>query len=603
MRKEQFRTIAASLIDYLDPDNIPTQPESLKDLDFGNPDPADIELYLMQRVPRPSYFGADRTVRINEVQIVWNSRGAEDNFKAKNSVTRTTTGPGRYRFEIPVTYRFELWNMDQNSVPATSYEIRATYIQQIQGFTFGGSGAEPIPERTEIVFPLNSGNPISFAPNEIKVFNVTRTYLRDSFEERGTTWSTFRQGGPGTTDDQPDGHQRGAYVLLKAGTGEWLQATGYLQMTEAPTDGVVSAGPGNKGASLGNRMNDPRLTTLRSYFAGGLESFNAEKDWASNKPGKMGFVNNGINGENYQDFNYWLDRPYLQSINSPLQGVTRIKNGPMRSPAELGRVFDPSWTHPSGRGSNNGPFNKGVVSPFRGGGTLAIGQRGRATTSGTTAADHLDAKPWNIMGLFTVEGDGATMTNDEFGGLEWEGRVNLNCQKKFVFTSATKTNHELVMDLPDLGLGDPARATGFKFDTVAAELKSRLTKGGTRPDGTTVDTWKDALPLYSPGQLSEMESWNKSSSYNGTESSAPGNLGIVNRSDAAREEAMMRSVSLVTTRSHCYRIVSAGEVLSPTGQILGRRMQEKVIFFECNWDPATGELESVKPEILYVRSL
>ena len=604
LRREQFRTISASLIDYLDPDDIPTQPASLAGLNYGNPVPGTSPVLLMQDVPRPGFFGADRTIRINEVQIVWNSRGAPDSFIARPSVNRTNLGGGLYRYEIPVTYRFELWNMDQNEIPAANYEIRSTYIQQILGSTFGSLGAQPIPEETELVLPLNSGNPLAFAPNEIKVFDITRIYVRTSNNDRGTTWSSFRLGGAGTGDDQPDGHTRQAHVLLNAGTGEWLHATNYLQMSEAPTDGVVSVGLGNKGATDGNRLNDPRMTPLRMYDnVSSLVTHQPKRDWSGNKPGKMGFVNNAINGDNYQNFDFWLDRPYLQSINTPLQGITRVENRPMLSQAELGRIFDPSWTHPAGRGSPTSPLSRGVLSPFRGGGTLAIGQRSKATMGGTSEADQLDAKPWNIMDIFTTGGDGTSMTSDEFGNLEWRGRVNLNTHKSLVLTTGTKSNHELIMELPKLRLGEASRPVQFKFKAVAEELKRRLTKGGERPDGSMINTWKDALPLYSPGQLSELESWSETIAFNPPENSANNDLGLLNRSDPSREEAMMRTANFVTTRSHCYRIMIAGEVLGAGGEVLARRMQEKVMFFNCTWDPVTGELISVKPKTLYVRSL
>ena len=604
LRKEQFRTISASLIDYLDPDNVPTQPASLAGLDFGNPNPGAAPVLLMDDVPRPAFFGADRTIRINEVQILWNSRGVEDNYKARNAVTRTTISPGLYRYEIPVTYRFELWNMDENEVPAASYEIRTTYIQQILGSSFGSTGAQPIPEETELVLPLNSGNPISFAPNEIKVFEVTRNYVRESNNDRGETWSAFKNK---DGDKQPDGHTRQAHVLLDAGTGNWLHATTLTTMSEAPADGVASAGPGNAGTTRGNGINDPRMTPLRMYYNGGGGVTELQnRDWSSNKSrATMGFVNNVTSGSlsyNYQNFDFWLDRPYLQSMDTTLQGITRIENRPMRSPAELGRIFDPSWTHPAGRGENM-PSAKGVSTPFRGGGTLAIGQSSKGTLGGTGEADHLDAKPWNIMDIFTTEGDGTGMTSDEFGSLEWRGKVNLNSQKNLTLTTGTKSNHELIMELPALRLGEASRPTRFKFKEVAVELKSRLTKGATRPDGTTIADWRDALPLYSPGQLSELKSWDETTAFDPSESSSTGDLGLLNRSDSAREEAMMRTANLVTTRSHCYRIVSAGEVLAPDGEVLARRTQEKVIFFKCAWDTTTGELQSVTPETLYVRSL
>jgi hypothetical protein len=161
----------------------------------------------------------------------------------------------------------------------------------------------------------------------------------------------------------------------------------------------------------------------------------------------------------------------------------------------------------------------------------------------------------------------------------------------------------MVMELPDLGLGAAGRPTEFDFKAVATELKSRLTKGAIRPDGSEITDWKRALPLYSPGQLSELETWSKATAFKPTESSVGNDLKLLNRSGYSREEAMMRTANLVTTRSHCYRILIAGEVIDRDGKVLGRRVRVNVIFFNCTWDADTGELKSVKPEILYVRSL
>jgi hypothetical protein len=601
LRMEQFRTISASLIDYLDTDNIPTQPASLAALNFGNPNPGASPVRLMDDVARPAFFGADRTIRINEVQIIWNSRGAADNYKANTSVERTTIGAGLYNYVVHVTYRFELWNMDENPIPATSYEVRTTNNQQILGSAFGTTGEFPIPEETENVFSLNEGNPIPFAPNQIRVFDITRRYERRSNLDRGTTWNSFRIT---NGEQQPRQTTLQAHVLLNASTGEWLHATNNVQMSGAPVEGVVSAGVGNKGDSKGSRVNDPRMTPLRMYIERTHPNYDPyDRDWASNAGGKMGFVNNGFNSFNYQDFSFWLDRPYPTTINSPLQGITRVENRPMRSVGELGLIFDPSWTHPTGRGGTSGPYNRNVLSPFKGGGSLAVGQASRATVGGTTAADHIEAKPWNIMDIFAIKGDASGMSSDEYGDLEWRGRINLNCQKNFALGAGTKSNHELVMELPDLKLGAAGRPTKLDFKAVATELKNRLTKGSLRPDGSAVTDWKRAMPLYSAGQFSELETWGKTAAFSPAESSANNDLKLLNRSDYAREEAMMRTANLVTTRSHCYRVLTAGEVIDRAGKLLGRRLQENVIFFNCTWDASTGELKTVKPVILYVRSL
>ncbi len=600
LRSEQIRTIAASIIDYLDSDSIPTQPDALASLDYGNPAPGGSPVLLMSDIPRPKYFGADRNVRINEVQTIWNSRGLADNFEANVKVDRTDLGGGLFRYKIPVTYQFELWNMDQNSVPPSSYEIRTTFMQQILGPAFGTLGTQPIPEETELLISLNSGNPISFLPNELKEFTITRNYVRTGNQDRGTTWNSFRETSAGGR--QPDGHTRQAHVLLDAESGKWLSSTGYTQMSEAPVNGLISVGPGNRGASKGNQINDPRMSPLRMYIDS--TSHSDDRDWAGNKPGNLGFVNNSLNGFDYQNFNTWMDRPQLLALKNPLQGVTRVENRPMRSIGELGRIFDPSWTHPAGRGSGSQAYHKGNTSPFRGGGSLAIGQQSKATTSGLSDADHLEAKPWTLMDIFSIQGNGNSMTNEEYAALKWRGRVNLNCFRKIVLSDGgIKSNHELLMDLPNLRLGESSQPNLFNFNKISDELKGRLTKGTIRSDGEMINSWKKALPLFSPGQLSDLESWNQVTSFSPIESIGSLELKLVNRSDAAREEAMMRCANLVSTRSHCYRFIVVGEVIGNDGKPLARSAQERVIFFNCKWNHFTGELESIVPEILYVRAL
>lgn len=610
LREEQFRTIAASLIDYIDADVIPTQPPALAGKNFGNPPPGGSLVRIYVEVPRPDYFGADRTVRINEYQVIWNCRGETDNFKAQARVSRQDLGNGNYRYTIPITYRYELWNMDENPIPEQTYQVRTTYSQQIESGALGGKNA--IPPYTEFVHTLNSGAPIAFQGNQIQVFDITETHTVVGNRERDTDWASFREfywqtkpDGSRTpvTSKIPNGNQKQALVLLNAASGEWFDNTGYLQLSSSPSDGVCSVGPGNAGAKKGNRINDPRMSPLRMYDDLLPKHYlRADRDWAGNKPGTIGTPNNEITGDNYQNFHFWLDGPYFQNLQNPQQGVTNIANAPLQSIGELGRIFDPSWAHPAGRGGILTAHEEKVVSPFRGGGTLAIGQPAMALLSGSTFADHLDAKPWNLLDIFSVEGSGSSLTSDEFSDYEWQGRINVNSMKQ-LHLNATGSNFETLIQLPSLFNAGATRPQELDEQSIKDAVKARFTKGASPQSGAPITAWNEAQPFYGIGQLSELSAWNNEESYKPNEDRRAGDLKLLNRSDYSREEPASRVFNLITTASHTYRIVTLGQTVDPNGKIVGNSKKEKVCFLKCEWEATTGVLKSITTEVLYERNL
>jgi hypothetical protein len=622
VRDNQIATIAASIIDYLDSDTVPTQPAWLAAKAVHLPSPLETDMKLLSELPLPEYFGADRCARINEMQIIWNSTGAADGYKARADVARTQISPGRWEYTIPVTWRFEIWNMDKNPIPARSYAIRTFFMQQIRSSTFGATGGFPIPETSEPVFLLNNGSPVAFGPNEIRTFDITVTYKRTSTIDRGTTWSSFSSGGSGTSDDEPDGHQRQAHVLVDAGTGEWIHATTYKQMTEAPSDGVCSAGIGTAGPSQGNKINDPRMEPLRSYLlnsttGANMTVYDGERDGASNKPGRIGAVNNatGSKSFNYQDFARWIDRPKFTSLTAPLEGVTRIGNtaassgGPAGieanrffSVGELGRIFDPGWVHPQGRGGNdNGAFayHAGCRSPFRGGGTLRVGQ--------SDGMERLAANSWNVIDLFDTDpGAKGELDDEEFTSILTRGRVNVNAPKSL---PTGRSVLETVFALPGLNDNAPGEnlAGGIDTSLLVRQIEARLTKNGASGVGGTITSWKQCRPFYSVGEMSELPVWEDPKFYKDAVTGVSGQPAGLNRGDAGREEPFARAAALITTFSHCYRI----HVTASVGRRIGtgtfveaaRKTRQFTVFFEADFESDTGKLLSLRPRILASREL
>jgi len=585
-RRQQILTMAASMIDFADVDGIPTQPRRLGALDLANPVPGGNPVLLMQDVVRPEFFGAERCARINEVQVIWNSAGAADGYQANVNMQRQSLGSGLWEYTIPVTWRIELWNMDRAAIPAQAYAVRVLFSQQIDGFTFGAVGSPPVPEETELVLELNSGNPVSLGPGEVRVFDVTRYYTRRSSEDRGTTWAAFRLGGIGTIDDQPNGHMRQAMVLVAADTGEWLSVTCYQATSQAPVDGVCSVGIGNKGDLKGNKINDPRLMPLRWYCPPSLSptANNPERDSTSNKPGKIGWVNNLTGAElfNFQDFSYWRDRPRYASILAPEEGVTAVANRGFESVGEMGLIFDPGWVHPRGRGggaADGYAYHAGLLSPFRGGGTLAAGQPERRA--------RLGASSWNMVDIFGV-GGGA---GDEVLAPEvWHGRVNVNVPKRVVCADGEVfDNLAWVFRLPRLEDRAPNAPAEFAAEKISAAMRLRLTAGAVLPGGLAISGWRDARPFTSVGHLSELAAWEDPALYIPAEALGDGRVAALNRSDAGREEIFRRSGGLLTTRSHAYRVFVRGEVLRG-GKVVARSAREVAVRFECRFDPQTGRL-------------
>jgi len=623
IRREMRESLAASIIDYMDADHIPTQPETLPDLRDTNILPPPVR--LIADIPRPRFFGAEAAPVLNEIVTVWNAAAGET--AARNAVSRSGNAAIGFTYRIPITWKFELWNMSDQAIPEREYAIRGMHVRQIVASAFG-FGGEAMPPETEVVFPLGT---FAFAPGEIKVVEYSETFESTGPNDLGTTWNQFRLGpdgagglSPGTpatnADDQPERHARSSFVLIAPESGQWISTTNYLDSTNVTADGVAALAPGNMGASKGNRINDPRSQPQRAFALNtdltgevSVNSADSDRDWQEQAPGSLGSINNNVNSRFYQHLGFWFDRPRLAAGNLGALAlnnvvISSIRNGPLASIGELGNIYDASWYNPINRGSdsntaNNVPYRSTVRPPFRGGASLRIGQPDGKNIYGQNS--------WAITDVLTadwiVQAGVPEPLDEEFGIPLQTGLVNVNMPKYGDVNSGggVSSNLAAVFRLAELEGVASGAGTSFIPDQIAASIRQRLSRGAPGITG-----WQTARPFFLPAEISELDVWRTPSTYVPqetlvahplTNTNAPRRL---NRSDFAREEIVQRSLSRLTTGGRAFRTFVVGQYLTapindPNKLTLRATSKiEEITDFECLFDETTGQLSDVVPVTL-----
>jgi hypothetical protein len=630
IRREMRESLAASIIDYIDDDNIPLQPNLQNPNDLENPPPP---VRMVADIGRPRFFGSESAPVINEIEIIWNAD--INDVQAKPNVNRSGDAEAGYTYTIPILWRFELWNMSDQSIPARSYSIRAYSHRQIRGAAFGFGGT-PMPPETELVLDLGIHD---FSPGEIKILSVSEEYTSTGPRDLGTTWNRFRLGpdglgglnpGNATTnaDDEPERHARSSFVLFDSSSGKWISNTLLLDSSNVLGDGRSNFSPGNMGESFGNRVNDPRsqpsfVYSLNAALTGydSSNSSTSDRDWSQNS-GSLGTINNNIpatSGGNrfYQHLGFWFDRPRLNTGNAGEQPesaleISRIRNSSMANIGELGNIFDPSWHNPINRGSDSNPANNfpyrrggssGVRSPFRGGASLRIGQPDGRTNYAQNS--------WILTDVFTSDWNAVNQqvvpNLNQRGVDEQKGLININSPKYAQISSGVNSTIAAALRLPTMqGVANGA-GTSFFPDRVVESIRQRLSRGAEN-----IASWQQARPFYLPGEISELDVWQEPTLYNPEETlvwhptantNAPRRL---NRGDFAREEITQRSLALLTTGGNVFRIYVIGQYLTaPINQPNNLTLRSSVAFEEVvdmksEFDETTGQQLSIQPITLQI---
>ncbi len=581
-RADQWDSLLAGMIDYLDEDDLPCQPVLLQNLKLLEVDQETPRSLLLHDTERPLFFGSERVPYLNAVEMIWNCRGKKDRYRAGSVINRTKTKKG-YRYRIPVTWRFELWNMDAHPIEARSYSIRVLGSQQILGESLGVR-TRPIPAHSEYVLEVNGGAPVHFAPGEVKVVEMTQVFEREGEHDRGNRWSDFREDSKALRKGwrhAPKNTQQMSCVLVDPMTQKWLHATTYREMNNT-VSGRAYSQLGSQGSFYGSVINDPRGETMRRYFPNPLSlaaltglkiNQRKDRDGYSNVRGQMGSLNR--RPHLYQNFDYWADASSTESGSSI---VTRIKpeGEPLQSIGELALVYSPSHVHEAGRGVKGSKvaYYQGVYSPFHGGGCL-LDQNYPADFPRSQKEEEL------------FECLGVTSSDQLFCPPSRRGVMNVNCPK-ILPLSATKeglkivSNLDPVFDLPLLQWQSTNRA--LVPSMISQAIKDRLTSSKEK------QTWKEARPYFGIGEFGRDSFWEDPELYKPTvKVAASGKLEL---SGPEKREVFVKTAQALTTQTSHFRVYLWAE-LRKGGEILGERRAVRSLEFLGRWNEKTGELEGM----------
>jgi len=624
-RQAQIKTIAASVIDYLDADHIPTQPALADPSLSGSGDSTTGAVKFFKAIGTPAFFGAESNIFLNEVMVIWNCDGLNDNYTTQTQLNVVDNGDGTYAYNIPVTYRFELVNPSSVAV-TNNVVIRGYDLWQIQAAAFINSASgvsvapTPIPNITEVEFDLGSitippadtmvvdfvlGDSLSgspYGPNNSANINTHKTVGSNNI----TNWSQIANANGSPAASFLGSHATTTFLLYEKPSKEWLSHSNYLIQTAPGGTGFVVLGPGNAGASLGNRINDPRAQPMRFFYGSGSQApiqipgsgsgSNNDPHWYGQLPGSLGSMNTR------QNLNYWIDRnsgALLDDVSSD-EAITHVANAPFKSVGELGNIYDPGWTS-----ADPTAYGSGVTSPFRGGGSLRVGS--------SDGKNKYTDNSWVLIDLFgTSTGMGA-----EYLSPDWEGRVNINFPKELPSTHTstttgvlpTATNLEAAFRVDSLSYTPPS-GTSMNYDEryIFHKMRERLSNGGA--DGwsdfgspVTIGNWRQARPLFFLGEFSELDMLKEPITYASSEvRHTSNNLDQLDRSDAGREELFARSANLLTTKSNSYRVYCVGEYGIEVGGTFipkSATLTETSIHFDTVFNENNGDLTGVNVERVF----
>lgn len=283
----------------------------------------------------------------------------------------------------------------------------------------------------------------------------------------------------------------------------------------------------------------------------------------SRRPGPAHILNS--NGTPYIGSSY----PSNQSFHAP----ARISNsGRYESLCELGNIFDPAqWNDVNSR--------EAIPSPAAGGGfTLAIGR------PEFPAFDSEGKRAAQLLDLFSIESQTAADGSRARS-------ININ-------TAPREVLRTLVAGVE------------FDADPLAEKITLKHTEALGDAFADRVIAHRNQSPLRSisdlnrlmenPHDLKSVPFFGNPAHYHDApavmDSDNPNDL--ISWSDAGKEELMRKVADLVTFHSKTFRVVVAGEVISPKGKRLARATREFHLTIEPGRDAIGIALQNHKPRII-----
>jgi Tfp pilus assembly protein PilX len=504
-----LRAIAANVVDYIDADSIPTTE--------GTPGGADyvqgVDSFPLINEVAVRYF-ANRPPTGNLLHVqrqpfveLWNPTDRDFSQEVEIVVTCNDSIIGA--LGSPVNFTATSTTNFIANVPAGSFRAFALPADEVS-IEFGGP-----------VTPPNNRRPGWGGTNEGGSFTlrVGGTLVQSnlgSLQRRAS--SVFGVSGDALRVDQFN------HVIVR---GQRATATGNLRLTGDPRAHIYRSGlrqSDRTGADYtwptytshyGNESSFGGRNPLNSY-TNLLEPLRPTA--AGNSPG------NNVTG--IQTLPTAVT-PVAPDTNNVLQ---RIRNAPMKSAVELGRIFDPGLWNLTG--TANEVATTATAHPSRGGGfTLRIGQREHPLfdTDGQRASQLLDL----LAASELPPGPGGAVRSGV------AGRINVNTAT----TNALRALAAGVKNSADTGL----TPGGTNFVVPVAAVSEFV---------TSVVAQRDTRPFYSTAQLSGLTNTNGVSVFGNTNL-----LAVNNWNDAAAEEWFARLYELSTARSRNFLVHVVGQAV------------------------------------------
>jgi len=561
--------IAASLYDYIDPDDTPTLSPDLASYFAAASGQSSAWTYASS-----SYYGVESGPKLNEY-VFYSGTASAAATQYSYSTVATSVG---------VTRIFELWNMSQKTNTLT--QITARIFNQPTTSVFGGDDIPSSPNET-----ISFTNTIVMAPNSYATLTNSQVFTSpgdsklDYFDNPAETNKSYRPkivGGGGM----------GVIITANVnGTPMLVDAAYPMELQARPVGGKAGCNPGFNGSA---ELSDGRINISQNLAK-----------WANSTGTNhtVGLVNNKV-GAIYQQADGWFDRPLVggSQNESPMSAPVYIKNGPLDYIGELGNIWDPSAdiVDTNGRAQGGKTLVIGQFDPYTG------VQNGTLTPSLQDYASYLKRADSTLLDVFTVNND---------------ARFNINSPRP-----KNETNRPFVLLASSFegitnNVFPQTNAPSFSGAGIEAAVTARL--GGM--------SWRLARPFRNMADLTALGSFTNTPAkpFVGTTtnfwmgsgglwaSNAPGSVSVkanppfgqtitvADGDDRSREEAFRRLANFVDFTSLAFRVYGAGQVLDKNGKVQARVNLQAIVTFTpkiISTNPTTGVTTAVSytPSIRYL---
>ncbi len=505
-----LRAIAANVVDYIDTDTSPTTAGTPGGVDYvQGVDAFPLVNEVAVRYVLSSVDGSNIVLNRQPFVELWNPTDRDFSGQVEVSVTCNDNIVGA--LGSPVNFTAASTTITNVSVPAGSFRAIGLPAGDVT-VAFGGAVTPPNNRRIAWA-ATNDGGGFT-----LRISNALVQSNLGSFQRRAN--GLFGVSGDALPLDNTN------HVIVR---GQRATSTGNVRQTGDPRAHVFRSGL----RTTDRTGTDYTWPTYNSHY--GVESSFGGRNPANSYTNLVEPLRDAAPGNSPGGSVAGIQTlptavlPVAADTNNVLQ---RIRNSPMSSALELGRIFDPGLWNLSGTARE--VASGATAHPSRGGGfTLRVGQKEhpKFDTNGQRASQLLD-----LFAASTLPpGPGGAVRSGV------AGRINLNTAT----TNALRALAAGVYHISDTDL-DPGGTNFVVPATAVSDFATAVTRE------------RQTRPFYTAAQLTTLTNTNGAGIFGNTNL-----LGVNNWNDVAAEEWFSRIYDLSTVRSRNLLVHVIGQALSP----------------------------------------